>query len=108
MPLAVFNLKICIVIWMSSRNGDQVGQTDKLNSKAAGQTKFGTARLLLHIQLHSTIESERILSNLIANNYIVHLNTSTISNCLWTLILQSIILWLSAKNGMETLDLYAE
>ena len=68
MPLAVFNLKSCIVIWMSSRNGDQVGQTDILNSKTAGQTKFGTARLLLHIQLHSTIESETILSNLIANN----------------------------------------
>ena len=74
MPLAVFNLKSCIVIWMSSRNGDQVGQTDKLNSKTAGQTKFGTARLLWHIQLHSIIESETMLSNLIANNYIAHLN----------------------------------
>ena len=74
MPLAVFNLKSCIVIWMSSRNGDQVGQTDKLNSKTAGQTKFGAARLLWHIQLHSTIESETMLSNLIANNYIAHLN----------------------------------
>ena len=80
-----------------------MGQTDNLNSKTERQTKFGTARLLWHIQLHSRIESEKILSNLIANNYIVHLNTSTISNCLWTLILQSIILWLSAKNGMENI-----
>ena len=36
------------------------------------------------------------------------LPTSTISNCVWTLTLQSITLSFSAKNGMETLDFYAE
>ena len=38
----------------------------------------------------------------------IKLPTSTIGNCVWTLTLQSITLSFSAKNGMETLDFYAE
>ena len=90
MPLAMFHLKSFIVIWMSSRNGDQVGQTDKLNSKTERQTKFGTAGLLWHIQSHSTIKSGRTHSDLIANNYIVHLNPLAAVYGLF-LTLQSII-----------------
>ena len=37
-------------------SGEQLGQTDKLNSKTSRQTKFGQ-KLLSHIQHHSTIES---------------------------------------------------
>ena len=36
--------------------GEQLGQTDKLNSKTSKQTKFGQ-KLLSHIQHHSTVES---------------------------------------------------